>query len=250
MTWNKKLKQAEKLVIDNSPAILTGVAVAGTVATALLTGRTAVRIYQKLEEQDPNNELSPAEVAKLVWPECIPPVVIGTATITCIVASNRVSSRRAAALATAFSLSEQAMQEYKAKVIEKFGEGKEQSVRDAVAHDRVMANPPSRNTVIVTGDGDVLCYDSYSGRYFTSSAEKIRRAVNQLNHRLLSDMYASLNDFYILLGLEQVEVGEEVGWTSDKLLDVFISATVTEEERPCLVIVFDNTPIRGYHKFG
>lgn len=87
------------------------------------------------------------------------------------------------------------MKLYQEKVVETIGEKKEQQIRDEVAKEQVAKNPVSKNEVIITGGGETLCYDSLSGRYFKSDIEKLRKAVNELNHTMVNDMCASLNDY-------------------------------------------------------
>lgn len=250
MNWTKNLKSLEKIIHDNSPTILTGVGVAGAVATAVLTGRASFKAAQILEEQATQVWQEPIpykDCVKMVWTLYIPPVVVGTTTIACIVMANRIGTRRAAALAAAYAISEKAMLEYKEKVVDRLGDFKERQIRDEVAQDQVSRSP-GNNSIVLVDSGDVLCYDTFSGRYFKSNVETIRRAENQLNHQVLNDNYASLTDWYNLLGLESTEFSDEVGWNLDKLLEINLSATLTQEDKPCLAISFNVAPIRDYYR--
>lgn len=248
MTLTRQLKRFEKLLIDNSPTVLTGVGVAGVVTTALLTGRASFKAAQVLDDhaEDWQEPIPYKDCVKIVWKLYIPPALVGSATVASIVMANRVSNRRAAALAAAYAISEKAMVEYKEKVIEHIGERKEQAVRDEIAQDRVREN--SGDSVVIVDTGEVLCYDSYSGRYFKSNVETINKAVNELNHRMLGDMYASLTDWYNLIGLDRTAFSDEVGWTVDKLLEVEFSSVLTSEDKPCLSVNFRVVPIRDYYK--
>lgn len=242
----------QKTVVDNSPAILTAIGVAGTVSTAVLAAKAhgAATLEVMNFEDRRAVVIEPRQRFELTWKLYIPAVATGTATIACIIGANTISTKRQAALATAFSLSEVAFKEYKDKVVEQIGANKEQSVVDAVAQDRVVANPVSSNQVLVTSGGDVLCYESMSGRYFRSDVETIRKAENDVNRQILTDMYASQNDFNTRIGLPPTSYGEEVGWTIDKKLEVQLSAVMSEDSKPCLCIGYLWTPIRDYHKFS
>src|SRR5690606_8861442 len=110
---------------------------------------------------------------------------------------NHVGTRRAAALAAAYSISDKAFTEYKEKVKEIVGENKERKVTTAIAEDHVRENPPGKGTVIISS-GDVLCHESFTGRYWMCDAETIRKAENELNRQIINDSYASLGDFYQL----------------------------------------------------
>ena len=242
----------QKTVVDNSPAILTAIGVAGTVSTAVLSakahGTASVDILKYEEEL--HVVVTPRERFDLTWKLYIPAVATGTATIACIIGANTISTKRQAALATAFSLSEVAFKEYKDKVVEQIGANKEQAVVDSIAQDRVAANPVSSNQVLVASGGNVLCYESMSGRYFRSDVETIRKAENDINRQILTDMYASQNEFNVLIGLPPTSYGEEVGWTIDKKLEIQLSAVLSEDGKPCLCIGYLWTPVRDYHKIG
>lgn len=249
MTLANKVKQFEKIIQDNSPTILTGVAVAGTVATALLTGKAAVKADRFLEQQSyiQQTDFDTKEVVRMTWKLYIPAAGVGTLTVASIIMANRIGNRRAAALAAAYAISEKAMAEYKEKVIERVGEKKEQQFRDEIAQDQVNRTQGS-NAVVLVGYGDILCFDAYSGRYFQSSVETIKKAENDLNHRILNDMYASLTDWYNLLGLAPIEVSDEVGWNVDKLLEISLSSVLSDDNRPCLSVNFNVTPVRDYYR--
>lgn len=245
--------RAQKFVSDNSPAIMTGLGVTGTVVTALLAGQAGYKaslIINGDADTMSGRHLTNREIVENCWKLYIPAAAVGAATIACVIGANRVGARRAGALAAAYTLSEKAFLEYKSKVIEKIGEQKEQTVRDEIAQDRVNRNPSGGADIFVTGAGEVLCYDSYTDRYFFSDMEKIRRAVNDINKQILHDMYASLGDFYQRIDLPRTEMSEEVGWTTDNTLDVNYSAALTDSGKPCIVLTFAVKPIRNYYKFG
>lgn len=243
------VKQAERLIVNNSPVILTAIGVAGTLTTAYLTGKATFKAADIISDNESSYDpLEPKDKFQLVWKLYIPAAGTAALTVASIICANRISGRRAAALAAAYSISERAFDEYKTKVIEKMGEKKEQTVRDEIAQDRLDRNPVSTREVIIAGGGDVLCYDAYTGRYFTSSVEAVRKAENDINHRLIHDHYASLTDFYDLIGLPAVRVSDEVGWNLDTLLEVDISAGMADDTKPCLVLSFEVSPARQYFR--
>ena len=132
---------------------------------------------------------------------------------------------------------------YKDKVVETIGEKKEQAVHDAIAKDHVNRNPVSNTEVIITDRGHTLCYDELSGRYFYSDVDTIRKAANEINRRMLDDMCASLNEFYYEIGLDGTRLGDELGWNVSKgLIDLKFSATVSSDDRPCIVMDYQVPP--------
>lgn len=258
MNLARFMKRAEKFTIDNSPAILTAIGITGTLTTAYLTGKASFKAYDLLLEEDTrrhmNNEppLRPDTKAmvQVVWREYIPAGISATVTVAAIFAANHVSTRRATAMATAYSLSERAFTEYKDKVVEKIGEKKNQEIKDEIAQDQVTRNPVDEATVIMTNDGEVLCYDRFIGRYFKSSMEALKRAVNEVNYTILHQDYASLSDFYMELGLEPTGISDEVGWTTDQLLELDISTVLSTDNKPCIAIDFNHRPIRNFDQYS
>jgi len=256
--WSGLVQKAKFLVDDNLPTILTAVGVTGTVTTAVLTGRASFKAAELIRKEgayDQSNgevidtpELSTAAKAKLVWHLYLPPAAVGVTTVASIVMANRVASTRLAALTVASALSERRFQEYRDKVAEKFGARDATKMRDEIAQERVLKNPRDTREIIIAGTGDVLCYDMLTGRYFMSSAEKIRKAENRINHELNNFMHASLTEFYEEVGLPPTTYTDMVGWHGNDNLEVQISAVTSDDEKPCLAIDFTPPPNSEYRR--
>lgn len=249
-----RVKQIEKFAVDNSPTILTTIGALGTIGTAILTHKAATKASQMLADDFRNLDMheqmamGKKDKLKLVWTAYIPPVVVGGLTITAVVSANRIGSKRAAAIAAAYTISEKAYTEYRDKVVEKFGDQKERNMREELAQDQVNRNPQNENNVVIVGDGEVLCCDLFSGRYFRSSVESLRKAANEVNFLILHNGFASLTDFYNEIQINRTDVSDEIGWNQDKLLELDISAVVNEEGQPCVAFRFQVHPVRGYYR--
>lgn len=260
MIFEKAFKTVVKQLHDNSPTLLTAVGVAGTVSTAVLSVQAGFKASEILsmeqQEQDRlatlNNKdpepMSPQDKLRVTWEVFVPPLITGSLTITAIIGSTVISQRRAAALAAAYSLSEKAIKEYKEKVVEKIGENKERQIRQEIAEDRVRNHPPSEGIVNRIPENQVLCYDSYTARYFYSDMETLRKAENAINHTIVHSYYASLTDFYSHIGLDRTKVSDDLGWNADRLLELRFSTTMSDNDRPCIVVDFDLEPIHGYSR--
>lgn len=251
------LRRLEKLTIDNSPEILTAIGVTGTVATAYLTGKASIKAVvlvraeqERIDRQTQGYVLERKDFIKLSWKLYIPAVTTGAFTIAAIIGANHVNTRRATAMAAAYSITERAFSEYKDKVVEKIGEQKERSYRDEIAQDRVTRDPVSERTVVITDGGDVLCYEHFTGRYFKSSMEALKKAQNDINYQILNQGYASVGDLFDLIGLAPTSYSEEVGWNTDRMLDMVFSTTMSDDGRPCIAIDFDLSPNRKYSHFA
>ena len=259
-----------KAVDQNSPTILTGLAVAGFIGTIVLTVKAVPKAEKILAEHkkkvedilSDENESTEEEIkaekrdatmelVKKMAPVVVPPVVTGVTAIACCIGSNSVNLRRQAVLSAAYNVAQTTLTEYKDKLPEIVGPGKAAKVEEAIAADKVKENPPKDNQIIFTGKGDTLCYDEYSGRYFKSDPEKIRRIINDLNEQLISCMYINLNDFYRELGLSDIKLGDDFGWNIENgQIGVKFTSTLTEDDQPVLVLSYDvdaRTDYRNLH---
>jgi hypothetical protein len=245
----KGIKNLGGVILKNSPYILTGLGCAGVLTTAFFTGHATLKAYTliKMEEEDRKEELSTQEIVGLTWQYFIPPVLMGATSIACILGANTINANRNAALAALYSLSETTFREYKEKVVEQIGRNKELKVRDDIDRDRIEKNPVGDRTIIVTGNGDVLCYDKLCDRYFRSSSEKIRQQVLDLSYNLMSDMWLDLNELYYAIGIGSTELGRKVGFDLAKIkngvIEVEYSCQISANGEPCLVmcpIVYPN----------
>lgn len=253
MNLSNITKSIRTTLKKRSPEILTGIGIAGMIATTVMavqaTPKALVLIEEKKEALEVE-ELAITETIKAAWKCYIPTAVTGALSIACIVGASSVNARRNAAIATAYTLSETAMREYKDKVIETIGEKKEQSVRDAIAKDRIDKNPVTKNEVVITEKGNTLCYDSISGRYFKSDIEKLKGAINELNRQMLNDGSVSLNDFYYEIGLDNIKIGDDLGWDTrqEELIELNFSSQLADDGTPCLVLDFAIAPKYDYYK--
>lgn len=250
-------------LIKHSPEILTGLGIAGMITTTIFAVKAtpkAMRIMDaerdRREQESENGAIDPLtkmDVVKLTWKCYIPSAVIGSASIACLVGASSVHTRRNAVLATAYKLSESALTEYREKVVETIGEKKEQAIRDSMAKDRVKKNPANQNEIVITERGTTLCYDSATGRYFKSDIDKIKKAINEINAKLLCDSYVSVNEFYDAIGIPGISNGDKLGWNIDKvgkgLIKVHLSPILDEDDNPCVVLDFEIPPYYEFDKF-
>lgn len=249
---SKIAKGIRMSISKHSPEILTGIGIAGMVTTTVMAVRATPKALILIEDKKAENDvdkLTPVETIKATWTCYIPAAITGCLSIFCLIGASSVNARRNAALATAYTLSESALKEYQGKVIETIGEKKEQSVRDAIAKDRIDKNPVSSREVIITEKGNTLCYDAISGRYFKSDIDKLKKAENELNRRMRDEMYISLNEFYYEIGLNPTKIGDDLGWNIDHgYIELNFSSQLTDDGNPCLVIDYQVAPRYEYNR--
>ena len=248
-------KDIRKFASKRSPEILTGIGIAGMITTTILAVRAtpkALKLIEDQKEEESVDELSSFEVVKVAWKPYIPAMVTCIASTACLIGASSVNTKRNAALATAYKLSETALSEYRDKVVETIGEKKARIVRDKVAEERVKKNPVSKNEVMITGNGKTLCFDPISGRYFMCSIETIKKAENTLNKQMLHDIsgYVSLNEFYDELGLDHTSVGNDLGWNTNQLIDIDFSSQLNDNGEPSVVLDYLVAPKCDYYNFS
>lgn len=246
----KSFLSLKTAIKKHSPEILTGIGIAGMITTTVMAVRAtpkALILIEERKEEIGAEKLEAMDMVRTTWACYIPAAITGTLSVVCLIGANSVNARRNAALATVYTLSESALKDYQGKVIEMFGEKKNETVKDAMAKDKVEKNPVVTREVIITEKGNTLCYDAISGRYFKSDIEKIKKAECELNRQILDDMYVSLNDFYYEIGLDSVKLGDELGWNVDSgYIDLSFSSQLASDGTPCLVIDYSVAPRYDY----
>lgn len=266
------------IVRKHSPEILTGMGIAGMITTTIVSVRATPKAIRLMDEEIRsrirNNEedenyninglikvpddkdgefghyrLSAKDTVKTVWFCYLPAAITGIVSISCLIGASSVNLKRNAALATAYSLSETALKEYGHKVIETIGPKKAEMIRDSIVKDKIDKDPVVKKEVIITDKGDTLCYDTFSGRYFKSDIDKIKKSVNELNRQMLTEMFISLNDFYYELGLSSTKLGDQLGWNIDNgLIDISFSSQLANGETPCLALDYRVAPQYEYDR--
>ncbi len=247
MTLANLLTKTTKTLKTNSPEILTALGVSGVVTTAYLTAKASVRasdIIRAVESNegahdDPKKRFK--ERVTNVWKLYIPVGISGAFTIGCIVGASKASGRRTAAAVTAYSLTERAFSEYKEKVVEQIGKNKEQTIRDDLVQDRVTKTQPGSKEIIIAGTGHVLCCELFTHRYFRSDMETLRKAQNDINVRVVNDVYVTLDEFYDIIGLSYTSNSNGLGWDSSKLMELIFSTVIAEGGEPCLAFDYNYT---------
>ncbi len=252
----------KKTTKKHTPEILTGLGIAGMLTTTVMAVRATPKALELLKAEenyrriDRENgipeEIAPEKISyidtiKICWKCYIPAMVTGTVSMVCLIGASSVNARRNAALATAYSIAETSLKEYQSKVVETIGEKKEQTIRDAVAKEKIDKNPVKESEIVFIGDGETLCYDAVSGRYFKSKIDRIKRAENEINRRMRDEMYISLNEFYYEIGLPPIKLGDDIGWNIDEgYLDLRFSSQLAENDEPVFVIDYGCCPRYDY----
>jgi hypothetical protein len=249
------VKSAQKLLDDNSPVILTGVAVAGTFATAWFTfkgtQKATIAISDEADKRNHQAEglgVEPTEITNqekflATWKFYAPAAVAVIGTTTCMVLATKISLNRTAALAGALVLAERGSDQYKDKVKELLGEKKHIQVTDAVAEEKLSKIPAGY--LPEPREGEQIFVDARSMRPISMTKDKIEKAVNALNAEMLEYTYASLSDFYEKVGLEPTQDSDSIGWNNQRLLKLNYTA-ILKDDRAVQLFTFDRSPMPDF----
>lgn len=226
--------------------ILTIGGAAGVVATSIMAVKATPKALRLIEEakEEKGDELTKFEKVRVAGAVYIPSVLVGASTIACIFGANILNQRQQAALMSAYALVENTYKEYKAKVVELYGEEADEKIRHEIIRDKYDAE-------IVEVEGDKrLFFDYFSGRYFESTLEAVQRAEYEVNKMLSKRDYVYLNEWYEALDIEPIDSGWDLGWTRggnfDKYWQDWIDFThekcILDEGLECNILVMNGEP--------
>ena len=201
----------------NAPTILSCVGAVGVVATAIMAVKATPKALSLLEDakEEKGEELTKWEKVNTAGPVYIPTVITGLATVACILGSNVISKRQQATLMSAYALLDNSYREYKRKTDEIYGEDAGKNIRSEIAKDKYTGDEVSLD------DGKELFYDFYSGRYFESTREAVIWAEYETNRAMFVNYAVGLNEFYNLLGLEELPEYESLGWSCGQIEEMY-----------------------------
>lgn len=274
MSVKDMIEDAGKWIDHNSPVILLTVGIVGFVTTTVIAVKATPKAEKRLKEakkdldiiQDEQNDAeqhnAPVEEIKKIKTKKVkaygevakdlaiiygPTMLLGASSAACLIRSHNIEAKRLTAVGTALQISEVARKEYRDKVIETIGKGKEQEIQDEIAKDHVKANPPDINDPITMSEIDTLCYETLTGRYFRSNGVKLKKIENEINRRLRNEGFISANEWFYELGLPSTKVGDDLGWNYNEELDLrFSSMLHPDYDVPILIVDYAIAPKYDY----
>lgn len=220
--FTKLLEGIGQKASEYSPQILMGIGIAGSITATVLAVKATPKALQLIEakkEEEGVEKLTVVDTVKSTWKCYIPTAVTMTASTACLISSCSVSTRRMAALATAYKVSEtalieykEALREYRDSVIETVGEESEKKIKENFVNKQSESDQVTNKTVIVSNADSYKCLEVQTGREFVTTYLELKTAEVNLKERILNDGYASLNEMYDELDIERTDTGYDVGW--------------------------------------
>lgn len=163
-----------------------------------------------------------------------PSVVLGVASIVCIVASHNVMKERSIAIATAYAKLDKTFKDYRGRVVERFGEQVEKELRynikakeiEEIVTDEKGKTKTVKEVADVAAEGwDPSQYSPYAKIFdeshpqWTKDAEMNRYYLlarqAQATDMLRAKGHLFLNEVYDMLRFPRTKAGAVVGWIYD-----------------------------------
>ncbi|NCE64142.1 hypothetical protein D1159_05955 [Pseudoflavonifractor sp. 524-17] len=257
----KLIREAGRALTKASPTILTCVGAIGVVATAVLAVKATPKALEMARADSRKNHdgdpyaATKLEMVKSCWKCYVPAAITGTVTVVCIFSANTLNRKQQASLASAYALVSHQYNDYKRKVKELYGAKAHKKIVESFVAEKVdkdhiiSAQGIMGNSSLAFEDAveeERLFYDSFSGRYFTSTISKVLQAEYHLNRNfVLNGGEIPLNHFYDLLGIDDIAEGDAIGWAiNDEMcwIDFDHSRAILEDGLECYIIDMVYTP--------
>lgn len=256
----------------HSPEILVVAGIAGTVVSAVLACKATTKVAEILDEtkgtldtihegmetgaingQEYTNEdgkkdtvvvyaQTGMKLAKLYGPA----IILGTLSVTSILASNNILRKRNAALGAAYAAIDKSFKEYRGRVIERFGEQVDTELKygiKAKKFEEIEVDPETgkekkvKKTVMVADpnlQSDYAVYFDSKSRNYETNPDYNRMFLKAqqafANDKLQTRGHLFLNEVLDDLDLPRTPAGQIVGWTKDGP-DGYVNFRIVEVER-------------------
>ena len=241
----------------HSPEILVGAGVVGVVTSAVLACRATTKLSAVLEENKKNVDQLHEYVEENGYSEKYteedgkkdlvimytqtglkivklygPSVLLGAASIACILAGHNITRKRNVALAAAYAAVDKGFKEYRNRVVDRFGEALDRELkydiktkeveRTVVAEDGTETTITETVNVVDPNTHSVYArfFDEYCSGWDKNPEYNLmflRQQQSYANDLLKSRGYLYLNEVYEMLGMELSHAGHVVGWIYDEV---------------------------------
>lgn len=216
-----------------SPIILASVGVVGVVTAGVLAARATLKLEETLDAGETRLDVERAKGAEGNTKKAVilnaldlvklygPSVTLGAASLTCIISAQGILHKRNATLALAYKGLEKAYSNYRARVIEEFGEEKDREIRLGVREETVEDDKGKKTKVktLSTNQADLgefnFLFESTNPNwtpYQDRNEYFIRAQINYLNDLLIARGHVFLNEVLDRLGIDQTPTGALTGW--------------------------------------
>lgn len=255
-TLTRSLSRSGLKLKKHSPEILLVAGIVGAVTSAVMACKATLKandiveesrtqidtihevsenpeMAEKYSEEDKKKDLAivytqtAVKFIKLYGPS----VLLGVASLGCMVGSNRILNKRNVALAAAYATVDKGFKEYRGRVIERFGKELDKELRyniKAQEFEKVTVDDNGNETVttetVEVADPNhyspyaIIFDDGNTGWDKDPELTKffLIQQQNYANDLLKSRGHLFLNEVYDMLGAKRTKAGAQVGWVYDE----------------------------------
>lgn len=255
MKFAKLINTFKDATVKHSPEILVAVGIASMVSATVFAIQDTPKVMKLIAEKE-ETQTEPLEIedkVKIIVPGYIRTIVASGVGVACIVGASSIRLHRNAVLTAAYTMSETALKNYTKKAEEIVGKEKADEILEKAQADAQLAVPQpvkaKSNDIVIIDDDCIKCYDSLTGRYFPSNKNRLEKAVNEMNRLMRDECFMSENDWFSMIGLDSVLLGDDLGWSIDTgYLDISYSSRLDEKGNPALVVGYVQLP-RPLHSY-
>ena len=247
-------RQVKRLLKNNGPLvglITAGVGFTGSIVETARATVKAVRNTDKIEEER-GRELSNKELVEENWRYYISPGLLWVGSVMSLCFSAKGYSKSIKSLAALYAASETARKNLEESAREALGEEKYEKLQEEVVQKSMDEHPVNDASILDTGYGSSLFYDPLSGRYFRSSTEHVKSAINDFNNQInVQKCGLSYNDLfdYISPKFDEIEFGREVGWGPEQgIADIRLKGRdkLMPNGEACIMMIYRNRPYEDF----
>lgn len=238
-----KLKQT---IRAHKMGLILGTTIVTTIGAMALSAYAGNKIAQKTQGvKPPKLKEEPKRWMKTYVVPFLPAVALGSVSIASSVYSQKLWGRKVEAANSVALLASTTLANYKDAMKDQLNQKQISAIEESAVKKDIVAAAP-KPMILADDTVYVKCYDKLSGRYFKATIDQIRKAENKLNSEIINGWYwCSLNNFYEYVDSEDLrpnDLGNDLGWSVEHLLQVNLTAILDENEKPCLCLEYNPLP--------
>lgn len=223
MSTTKKFNKAKLLGKKHAPLILMiagGVGLVGTAATAYQAAKKVDKTMQGFEDRLEAGEVVPKkEIAIAVAKDVATPVLLGAASISCMVLSYTIQNNRLKAVTAALAIATEEHERYRLRAKEILDEVTFKKI-DAPTETKMVETDEGEKEVTIAKEGD------FYGKWFMYSSEYVedepayneqwvQSVYEKANKIIMSKGVLMYNDLMDMLGFDNISHSLPFGWTDN-----------------------------------
>jgi Family of unknown function (DUF6353) len=243
----------------SSPAVLLGAGIVGMVGSTVLACRATLKMEEVLDEAKGKLEMAKTlehveysekdrkrDISLIYFQTGVkvtqlygPAIIVGAISIAALTKSHNILTSRNAALTAAYTALDKGFNEYRARVVEKYGENQDRDFRYGTEQVEVVDPKTNKKKIVKRVSSNE---PSIYARFFDQSSSSwskepeynlifLKAQQNYANDLLHARGHVLLNDVYDMLGIPRSKAGAVVGWVLSRngSTDDFVSFGVFED---------------------